>query len=321
MRDRKVQVGDHRLAVARLVREADILERHGAERRHRQRLRVRRRLDRRLGVENFDQPLGGAGHRMDQPHDLRQVGQRVARHQRVDHELRQLAHGDDAGKHRVGAPPDQHHQRCGGQEQQPAEQRGARPDPADFGLERFLGARTIQPRLLGLLHEALDRLARPERLGRHRRHVGQGVLGAPRHPPQPAGVEHYRNENRRPDDDDGQREIRAGEEHQRHGADQRHRSAQHDRQARADGAADRRHVAVEPRGELTHPMQVEERRVERQQVVEHLPAQIGEDTLAQHRDEIEPAGAGQRHYQRHADGDQPILTDHGEVLLDEPPCR
>ena len=247
-----------------------MLEGDGAERRLGQRHGRCRRGDAGGRVEDLDQPFGRAGDGLQRAQHFRDRGEGVGRHQRVDHELRQLAGGDRAVEHRLGAPPDQRDERGGDDEHDAADERGAAAKADHFGLIGTLGALGIDARLHRLLDEALDGLAGAQRLGRHRRHFGERVLGAARHLAQAPGQQQHRQNDQRHDDDHGERQIEAGEKHQHQRADDGDHAAQGHRQARADGAADGGDVAIEARGQFADAVQCRNR---------SRPASAGDRTL------------------------------------------
>jgi hypothetical protein len=88
------------------------------------------------------------------------------------------------------------------------------------------------------------------------------------------------------------RQLRAGEHHHHQGSGQYEKIAERDRHRCAERRLDLRRVGGKAGEDFTSLGRVEERGIERSQVAKHGVAQVGDNPLAERRDEIESRAAG-----------------------------
>ena len=149
--------------------------------------------------------------------------------------------------------------------------------------------------LAALLVERLDDLHRAEHLAGDGADVGDAVLAADRHRAQAAAEQGDRHDHEGDAEQHHARQL-GGEEEQDHGAGQAHHEvAQRDRQGGADDLFDDRGVDRQPAGDLGRAILLEEAGREAQQVAVHREANVGDDPLAEPRDEVEARRGGERH--------------------------
>ena len=166
------------------------------------------------------------------------------------------------------------------------QQRSLVDSPHTRGKRRFdpLG---IGAAIFGLVRVGLHRADFVDRLVDVSAGIGDAVLARARKPAHAASEQNDRQQHDRQSGEHQQRELDAGQ----HQQDQRTHAeddiAQGEREARADDALQHRRVVGEPGNHFPRARDFEEARRERQQVIEHLPAKIRGDPLADPRHVIE----------------------------------
>jgi hypothetical protein len=308
-----------------------IAERHGVEmdpaaRRPRELERQRRRLDRRQRLLELDEPLHRAGRALHLAPHLAQARGRDTHVPRVEQELGELPERELARKHLARADPE--HERDPAEHERRRERREQRADPppahgnAERALHRVAEALRVQP----LERERLHGLHRVDRLRRERARVRDAVLGVARQPPQSPAEHQQGTHDQRHRDHDHERELRARRDEQHERAEQRDRRAQRDRNAVARDRLHERRVGREPRQHLARACDLEEARVHADHARIDRAADVGDDALAEPRDEIE---AQRRERAEHDGGaqerdevavDRRRVADH-EAFVDQEPQR
>ena len=255
------------------------------------------RLDGRLGDQQLVQALGGTGGAQQIAIDFRQRPEGAGEEAAIEDEGRDGAAGDATRRDVDRALPDDHGD---GREHQGDNDEGhQRPeaDPALGGAEHGFGGLSEALGLAPLLVEGLDDLHRPEHLAGQRADVGDAVLavagnGADPSPEQGQGH-----------DDQGNAEQHHGGElgrqHEQYdGAGGAHDDvAQRHRDGGADDLLDDGGVDGDAAGDLGRAILLEEAGGHAQQIAVHGQPDVGDDPLADPRDEIEADGGGERHRQ------------------------
>ena len=173
-------------------------------------------------------------------------------------------------------------------------------------LDLVAEARIRQP-LAGIGLHGPDRT---DQLGRVGRGVGERILRAARQPPHPAPERDQRDHDQRNREQHEAGEFRARHHHHRGGAEEQHQIAQRDRDRGADRGFDLGGVGGEPRDQFARARGIEEGRRQRDQMREHVAAQIGDDALADGHDEVVARGAGEREHGDDRDHHAEIVVDH-----------
>ena len=141
--------------------------------------------------------------------------------------------------------------------------------PASFSLVKACSTRTA-----------------PISLGRIGGGIGERVLRGARAPAHRAAEAVERQHDDRNGAEHEERQPRARHHHHGGGADEQHEVAQRDRDRGADRSLDLGGVGGEPRDQLAGLGLIEIGGGERDDVAEHVAAQIGDDALAQRGDEV-----------------------------------
>ena len=176
----------------------------------------------------------------------------------------------------------------------------------------------------GLGDEGLHDAHRRKALGGEGGRVGEPVLGAARarRHRSSGGVE-------RQDDDRDRRqhvggELRRGDDHHRHRADEHEEIAQRDRRRRAEGRLELGGVGGQTGDQLAGLLDVEEAEVEAGQMGEDVAAQVGDDPLAERHDQVVAGAGGDREHGDDADQADEIEMDEagtgvGKAVVDHLP--
>ena len=272
----------------------------------------RRCDDLRTRVEQLHQPLGGPGCALQLAPHLGH-GPRPARHyRRIEHERRQLPDRDAPLEHVVPADPENDGHRAKGDQHHQRDQPGLLPDARHAGAVRRLGVVRKAAAIGVLVRVRLHRAYLVHRLVDVDGDVGHPVLAAAGEPPHAPAEQQDRDEGRRHAEQHQQGQLPAGDE-QHHGGARHHQEIAHKHgKAVADHLLQLQGVVGQARNHLAGAGGFEKRRLETENMVEHCPAQIGDDALAgaHHQIETEPGGDGQHGSDRN----------HGGERLVEKPC-
>ncbi len=284
--DLKVHAVQRRNLGPRRIAEADTVEPDGPPHGPRQcgrRCGVQHRVHR---LHQLYQPLGGTRRALQLAPDFGQGAHGARHHHGIDQELDQLSGRHRARLHVPRADPQDTHDPAEGQEDDDHRHHRPRSDPrlgtvkAAFGHLRELGAARL------FMGKGLHRLHRKQRLGRVPRGLGDPVLILAAQAPQAATEDHDGNDDGGHDEEDQPRQLGRGQ-HQR---DQPPRQHQHvpqgDRNGRPDHRQDQRGVRGQAAEDLSRQDALEEGRRQAEDAVEHRPADVGHDPLAQPRHEV-----------------------------------
>ena len=192
-----------------------------------------------------------------------------------------------------------------------------------IGLLDLVAETRVRQPLAGIGLHGPDRA---DQLGRIGGGIGERILRAARQPPHPASERDQRHHDQRNREQHEAGELRARHHHHRGGAEEQHQVAQRDRDGGADRGLDLGGVGGEPRDQLARARGIEEGRRQREQMREHVAAQIGDDALADGHDEVVARGAGEREHGDDRDHHAEIAVDHRDAVrrqaeIDHPPHR
>ena len=176
------------------------------------------------------------------------------------------------------------------------DQQPALLDPAHAGDERRLDALRIAGAVLRLVRVGLHGADFVDRLVDVRAGVGHSVLARAREAAHAATEQDDRQQDHRQTGQDEQRQLEAREHEQDQRAQAEHDVAQCKREARADHVLEHRRIVGEPGDHLARARDLEETRREREQVIEHAPAQIGGNALTDPRHVVEANVRRDRHH-------------------------
>ncbi len=132
-------------------------------------------------------------------------------------------------------------------------------------------------------------------------HVGHAVLAVARKAPHAPAEDQDRNERRRHPEQHEERELPARHEEHDRRAGHHQRVANDHRQAVADHLLQQRRVVGEARDHLAGARRVEERGLEREDVVEHRAAQVRHHALAGRHHQVEAEEGRDRERERDRD--------------------
>ena len=135
-----------------------------------------------------------------------------------------------------------------------------------------------------------------QRLVDIRADVADAILARARELAHAATEQDDRHDHHRHAGQHQQRELGAGDREHRQAADQQQQVAHRHRRAGADDRLEHRRVVDEPRDHVAGARHLEERRRQRQQMVEHRAPQVGGDALADPRHEVEARERRRRHH-------------------------
>ena len=296
------------------IGEPHVLENHLAARRRRQRKRLRRRNDRGLDGENFEQPLRRAGSLRHFAAGLRQRAECASGEHSIKDELPEPAGSDRAGQHVLVADPQHEHDACGYQKHRERGQDGAR---ADRIARRGKGALHCASKLRDAEPLVGEGLQHPHGADQFRgigRSVGERILSEARAAAHRAAERVKRQHDDRDRAKHESRQPRAGHHHHGAGADEQHEIAQCHGHRSADRGLDLGGVGGEPRDQFAGPRRIEECGGERGEMGEHVAAQIGDNALAKRGDEVVARRARQRQHGDDADHHQIVTVDEVEPL-------
>ncbi len=308
----------------RLVRPLRVMEHHVVEpdlapQRLRQHVRLRRRADLDVFLQQFADAAHAAGRALQFVPDFGQRTDRATTDQRVQHELAKGACAEAAVDDIVRAQPQ--HADDGAEHQQDGaggDQR-LRTDAAAGGLDGIAQCMVEAAALVGF---ACMRLYRPygaQGLAGQAVGIGDAVLAAARDGAQLARTDDDRQYRKRNAQQRPRRQPRAGDEQHRQAADHRDAAAQCHRHGRADHAAQQLTVGGQARDQLTAAAAVMEAGTELDEVCVEAAAQVSHDLFAQQRHEVEARGGGQgqHHGHQHQQGEGTVdLAAAAEAMVD-----
>ena len=296
------QAVEHLFVAPARIGEADAVEGDFAARRLRHRQGRGRGGDQRLGLQDFREAAGGAGGGGDFAPDFRQLPERTRAEHGVEHELRQLPGGHDAGQHVARAEPQNPDHAGEGQK----DREGGEDRPRlGGGAGGEIGAlRRMGKPLAGdfFSAEGLHGPHRAEVFGGEGAGFGERVLRVARAGAHRAAGRHQRQHDDRNGDQHQPRKFGAGIDHQADGPEEHEQTAQGDRGGRAEGRFDLGGVGGQAREQFPGLGRIVEGGVELGHMGENVAAQVGDDALAQRHDQEIARGRG--HRQHADDGDQ-----------------
>ena len=284
------------------IAERDMRKRQGTADLRRQRRRVGRRSDRRARGEQFANSTGRAGGGLDLAIDLGKLPQRTGRKDRIEHELGQTP-ACHRPRHDIGSPRPEHPDHaCRNHEDAETGEPGPRCRGQACSLEGILRRHAETAGGLGLGPEGLHGPRSADRLRGIGRGLGQLVLGSARTLAHTTSRQHQRHDDERDRGQHQHRQARTGDDHHHRRTHEQQDVAQSDRGGRAEGRLDLGRIRREPRHDLARLGPVEEGRIKRGQMAEHILPYGRDDALAQRDHQIIAGGTG--HGQDQHDADQ-----------------
>ena len=315
--DREREIVQRGRVRPRRVMENDVLERqppaHGAER-GRGTIGL---LDRGLRREQLADALHRARGALHVAPHFGERADRSRRHHGVQHELAQHAGGERAREHALRADPEHERDRAEHEHDHECRQQRTRADAPACGRERAIH-RVAEARALGgLAHVGLDGLDRVQRFRCDGAGIRDAVLALARQAAHAPTEQDHRQHHERDHERGIPRELRAGEDQQHRRADERDGAAHGDRRARAHHLLHELGVRGEARQHFARARRLEIAHVEAQQVVVQRLPQVRGDALAEHRDEEEARGRGEREHERNAEQRDEVAIDVRRVARRE----
>ncbi len=147
---------------------------------------------------------------------------------------------------------------------------------------------------------------------------GDGVLAVAREMADPPAIDEDRHDDDRNDEEDQRGQLGAGQEQHDEAAGEHHRVAQGLRQRRADHGLQQRRIGGQPRQDVARSPRLEIREVQGDHAVEDGAAQIGDDALADPRDQIEAAIGRDGEDDDDADQDEDGVVEQRRLAAAEP---
>ena len=321
--DAEAETLERRDLGARRIVERDVVELDRAGRRLGQRSRLRRRGDLRLRRQQLDQPPGRPRRALHLTDHLAQRADRAGHHHGVEDEGRELAGADPAGDDVVAADPQDRADGAEHGDDDDGAEQGVHPHPPDGGGEGLLDPHAEAAALVRLAAERLHRAHRADGFVDVGGDVGDLVLAQPRQTPHAAAEEDQRQHDAQHDQEHHASQLRAGDRQQDRAANQQQQVAQRHRRGGAEDRLQHGGVGDQPRQDLTRPGGLEEGRAEADDVAVDGAADVGDDALADPRDEEVAAVAGGGEQGDNAEHDDQRLVEQrrngaAKALVDQP---
>ena len=236
---------------------------------------------------------------------------------RIEHELPKCSGGHATGPNIGCAHPGDSDHAARDQENHQRGQPRAHGDPAPrdpIGLLDRLPAMRQRIRLGG---ECLHDKNFLQHLADDSRRIRDPVLALPRQTAEAAAQQHQRCHHRRHEEGDQDGEFGTRHQHHRRRTDQQEYVAERDRDGGVDGTLHHRHIGGQSRDHLAGTHRLEEGRAHPQQMVEQPPAQVRNQPLADHADEIEAGRGRQREGPGHRQQGEKVAVDQGSIAIAE----
>ena len=269
-----------------------------------------RRLDVRLGLQQFRQPLRSTGGAQQVAIDFRQGAERARQQAAIEDEGGDGAAADASCGHIDRALPDDPGDRAEQQEDDDCGHHCAQQDALPGGDEDALDGIAKARGLAVLLVEGLDDLHRPQHFAGDGADVGNAALAGGRNRAHTPAEQGQRNDDQRNAEQHHSGELGRKREQDRGAGDTKDQVAQRDGYGGADDLLDDGGVDRHSRGNLGRAVLLEESGREAQQVAMHRKADVGDSALAKPRDEVEADRGGERH---DSDQEQQIFKPAGDV--------